>query len=189
MRYCVQVLDGRSVKLADADSYNGAAAHRDRYSHWHRRGDVIFDFDKIETADKCLAQVLSGSKGSDPRRKYAEHLWTLPEYDPEAPKTELAAEEDRAHQWRGLWVLVFEGYKRREAGRYAGPETVTVHPRVLWAYLPGETKTTTRLNRYSVVVEQYTGVNFVETRNMHEVALAAARRGQVFTFIQLSLGG
>jgi hypothetical protein len=188
MRYCVQIRNGQSVRMADADSYNGGV-HHDRYSHWHRRDDAIFDFDKIEMADKYLAQALSTSKGSDPRRKYADYLWTIPEYDLETPKTELAAEADRAHQWRGLWVLVLEGYKRREVGKYTGPETVTVHPRVLWAHLPGETRKTTRLNKYSAVVEEYTGANYVETRHMHEITPDTARQGQVFTFIRLSLGG
>lgn len=169
MRFCVQIRNGSRVKF-DATGVNVM-----RFSQWHSVQDTVFDFDSVDMADKCLAQTLSTSRGADPKRKYACYLWTQADYDPEQSVEERNAEEKRAHEWRGIWVLVHEGYKRRAAGKYIGPETVTVHPRVLWAYLPGEKPTEGRDYHNRSISGYLKRENYIELCNMNEIDLASAR--------------
>jgi hypothetical protein len=171
MKYLIQVVSGKDCKAYAEQRYAAGYTPPPVYA-WMNNRDLILEFGKVADADKCLAQVVSWSKGSNPRRKYSRNVVDVDVL--EALNGVAKSYEDWA-AWVGDWVIVLESYKTRNSALRL---EVTVPPRVLYRFQTGRWE-------YHAGY-RHIGTNYMADPAPEEVSLEIARGGKFFSLCALS---
>lgn len=169
MKYMIQIIASRYRK-AYAERRYAAGYQPPPVIVWMNAQDLILEFDRVADADKCLAQIVSGSKGSNPRRKYPNNV------------VDVRAAEDldgvtRHYSnwaaWVGDWVIVLEAYKTYD--NHALHLETTVPLKILHRFQTG---------RHGG--PQVGGDNYLPDPAPEVASLAAAKCGRFFSLCALS---